>query len=416
MENVYDIRRDKNLLYILPERKNVDTGPLSRDVYRKTAVLVYLYYRDTLPEYYRYLENIPPEVDVYLISSRQDILDSVRAHFCRSSGRKLCYILKENRGRDVSALLVAGRDIIAGYAYVCFLHDKKEHSVEWKEDTRLWVENLWGNQIGSAAYIDAVLGLFEKNKALGILAPPEPVGKHFNTWYGHGWYGSFGITKRIAQELKLNADIREDKPPITYGTVLWFQCDALRKLFGAGWQYSDFDDTKLDGGSYLSYGIERIFAYVAQDAGYETGTVMTAAYAAKQANYLQYEADRFRREAESFFPLHSLADLERFQKNKSGILAFAQENKRVCLYGAGKMGRLCASLLRMENILPACYLVSEESGASMVDCIPVVCVKNLDSLEDAAVVITAYSCEVQEEMASVLKQKGCQNYRKMWEY
>lgn len=415
MRNVYDIRRDDNLLYVLADSKSMGAGAISRDVYRKAAVLVYLYYRDTLPDYYHYMENIPREMDVYVISSRQDVLDSVRAYFGPSSGRKFWYIRKENRGRDVSALLVAGREIVTHYEYVCFLHDKKEHSAEWKADTQLWVENLWGNQIGSPALIDGILELFESNKRLGILTPPEPVGNHFNTWYGHGWYGSFAVTQKIARELKLHADIREDKPPITYGTVLWFRPGAIRKLLEAGWRYSDFDDGKLGDGNYLSYGIERIFAYVAQDAGYDAGTVMTAAYAGKQINYLQYEAALFRKETGLFFPVDSLVDLEHFRRNKSRIVAFAQKNRKVCLYGAGKMGRLCACLLRTANILPACYLVSGDAGESMTDCIPVVSLKGLDSLRDAAVVITAYDGGIQREMEAVLKGKGCRNYMRMWE-
>lgn len=34
-------------------------------------------------------------------------------------------ILIENRGRDVSALLVGTKDFIMDYDYVCFVHDKK---------------------------------------------------------------------------------------------------------------------------------------------------------------------------------------------------------------------------------------------------------------------------------------------------
>lgn len=272
MKNVYDIRREKNLIYILSEKAYADEELLLSEIYSQTAIIIYLYYIESLSEYYNYIENIPHNIDLYIVSSREEVLEEVRKQLNLLCRQNVKYLWKENRGRDVSALLIVGRDIVSRYKYVCFLHDKKEHNEGIKKDTLLWIENLWGNQIGSPYYIDSILKLFENNKDLGILAPPEPVGDNFDAWYGYGWYRSFDITKAIADKLCLNADLDPNIPPITFGTVLWFRSCAMHKLFDADWKYEDFDDEKLSDENYLSYGIERIFAYVAQDAGYDTGT------------------------------------------------------------------------------------------------------------------------------------------------
>ncbi len=414
MKNVYDLRYENNFLFLLPEKNHTESNSQPLKLYRKTAVIIYLYYLDTLQTYYPYLDNIPPQIDVYLISSREEVLREVKESWASRSGRKVHYILKENRGRDVSALLVTGREIVPKYEYVCFLHDKKEHCAERKEDTQFWVENLWRNQVGSSDYINHILDTFEKNKDLGILAPPEPVGKHFNTWYGYGWYHSFEITRELAKRLQLKADIRWDKPPITFGTVLWFRTCSLRKLFEAEWQYSDFNDEKLQRGHYLSYAIERIFAYVAQDAGYSTGIAMTPSYGEKQINFLQYSTHLIFQEMDSFFPINNLGDLECFQRNKGKVIEFARRNKEVYLYGAGKMGRLCSALLRAENILPLGFLVSKESEVTRIECLPVVPVDQLEDIQDMAVIITVYQREVQEEIAELLERYGCHMYIKLW--
>lgn len=415
MKNVYDIRYEKNLLFILPENEKLIFESFDRGIYKKTAVIVYLYYIDTLPAYYKYIDDIPQAIDLYILSSREDVLDAVRRHLKELPERKVSYICKENRGRDVSALLIAGRDIVANYEYVCFLHDKREHCKERKEDTEFWIENLWGNQIGTGAYITNILGLFHDNRELGVLAPPEPVGKHFNTWYGYGWYHSFEITKEIAQRLQLSSEIRRDKPPITFGTVLWFRSSALYKLFEIGWNYSDFDDEKLKEGNYLSYGIERIFAYVAQDAGYDTGTVMTCSYAGKAMNQLQYITNRIFAEKDQYFPIDNLKDLQCFEKNKDRMIRFAKENKKLYLYGAGKMARFCAAVLRRENILPEAYLVSRKPKNSMIECIPVITADKLNSFQDIAVIITVYDANMQNEIADVLEGYHCRKYINMWE-
>lgn len=411
MKNVYDIRYENNLIYVLSSAPEA----LWQEIYSDTLIIVYLYYLDTLSVYLLYLDGIPEAIHVCLVSSRKEVLREVRRHMEASGRKNIRYILKENRGRDVSALLVTCADLIKDYEYVCFLHDKKERSAEVKRDTELWIKNLWGNTVGSAGYISRVLQLFLENPSLGVLAPPEPVGDHFCTWYGYGWHDSFGITEELVEKLCLDTDIRQDKPPITIGTALWFRRDALQKLFDHGWEYSDFDDEGLRRQDYLSYGIERIFPYVAQDAGYDTGTVMTEAYAAIQTNYLQHAANLIFKEAETFFPVNNLADLERYRSNKSSVIEFAERNREVYLYGAGTMGQFCLSLLRKENIQPEGFVVSKGGGVSMVDCIPVIELDRLEHLPGRAVVITVYTLEVQDEIAKMLEERGCRNYIRMWE-
>lgn len=411
MKNVYDIRYENNLIYALSSAPEA----LWQEIYSDTLIIVYLYYLDTLSVYLPYLDGIPEAIHVCLVSSRKEVLREVRRHMEASGRKNIRYILKENRGRDVSALLVTCADLIKDYEYVCFLHDKKERSAEVKRDTELWIKNLWGNTVGSAGYISRVLQLFLENPSLGVLAPPEPVGDHFCTWYGYGWHDSFGITEELVEKLCLDTDIRQDKPPVTIGTALWFRRDALQKLFDHGWEYSDFDDEGLRRQDYLSYGIERIFPYVAQDAGYDTGTVMTEAYAAIQTNYLQHAANLIFKEAEPFFPVNNLADLERYRSNKSSVIEFAERNREVYLYGAGIMGQFCLSLLRKENIQPEGFVVSKGDGVSMVDCIPVLELDRLEHLPGRAVVITVYALEVQDEIAKMLEERGCRNYIRMWE-
>ena len=61
MDNVYDIKRLKNLNYILPLKQRLDRdagiGKLG-----KVAVIVHLYYMDTVDFYLEYIEELPAEV------------------------------------------------------------------------------------------------------------------------------------------------------------------------------------------------------------------------------------------------------------------------------------------------------------------------------------------------------------------
>lgn len=416
MKNVYDIRYEKNLTYILSQEQEHPSENTDGGIYAKTAVILYLYYIDTLTEYWPYLDGIQEGIDLYIISSREELLEKVREHMSLSGETQIQYILKENRGRDVSALLVTSADLIKKYEYVCFLHDKKEHCEEMEKDTELWRKNLWGNLIGSSGYIDNILGLFTENPKLGILAPPEPIGDHFCAWYGDGWANSFTITKELADRLKLNADIDADKPPITLGTALWFQSRALHKLFAYGWKYSDFDDEGLKDKNYLSYGIERLFAYIAQDAGFETGTVMTAAYAEEQTSYVQHAVGAVFSETKRLFPMIPVSELESYRENRKRMVHFARlhANKKLYLYGTGTFGRFCFFLLREANLLPDAYLVSETGKDAAVCGLPVYLLPDAAALSDSAVIITVFEERIQKEMIQNLEERGLSDYLVFW--
>lgn len=415
MKNVYDLRYENNLIYILPERAYADAKKIPLEVYSRTVIILYLYYMDTLSVYLGYVNNIPKDIDIYVISSRDEVLAEVRHYMKASNRHKVHYIWKQNRGRDVSALLVSSKDIVKKYEYVCFLHDKKEHLPQEKQDTDFWIANLWGNQIGSPHYIDEILRMFEKKERLGILVPPEPVGDIFTTWFGYGWHGAYDITKKIADRMALHADISSDKAPITFGTVLWFRTKALMKLFDLGWQYSDFQDEKLNDENYLSYGLERIFAYVAQDAGYETGTVMSVSYAEKQTKYLQYAASRIMHEKDDFFPISNMRKLEIYLKNRGKVIAFAKGSRELYLYGTGKMGKLCLFMLGYEYILPTGWIISKGERPGTLYGIPVFLIDEVEITQDIAVIITVENATVQEQMVLQLENKGVSNYIRFWD-
>lgn len=415
MKNVYDIRFEKSLYYIFPLKADGISELPYDSAYSHTAIILYLYYIDTVEDYYGYIDDIPSGIDLYIISSQQDVLWKVKSHTDETGEKCRGYLLKENTGRDVSALLVTSKEIVKRYTYVCFLHDKKAHSPEMEKDTQLWIENLWGNLIGSGHYINSILELFEKDEKLGVVAPPDPIGDNFYISLGYGWYGSFGITSKVADKLKLNTDLDIDRPPITIGTALWFRYDALRKLFDADWKYSDFDDSQLKDTNYLSYGLERIFAYVAQDAGYDTATAMAVPYAEKHLNYQQYTTSLIFSEARHFFPIPTLAGIECYKRNSVKMLDFARRNERFFLYGMGDMGRFCYNLLARENLLPVGFIVSAISAESFWGKLPVYSIDELGESKNTAIIITVTHSRDQQEIIRALTDREFNNYMVFWD-
>ena len=86
MKNVYDIRYEKNLIYILPSEPDSLSSFGCDERYTNTVIIVYLYYLDTVSVYWSYLDGIPKEIHVCVISSREEVLKEVRRHM-EISGR-----------------------------------------------------------------------------------------------------------------------------------------------------------------------------------------------------------------------------------------------------------------------------------------------------------------------------------------
>lgn len=286
MENVYDIRKNEKLMYIL-QKDNSAFAPKD-ELLSTVAIAVYLYYEDTLDIYFSYLDVIPEQISLYIISSRQVILDRTRSRF--PERKNMVFLRKKNRGRDVSVLLVTFREVALQYQYICFLHDKKAKHSRMEEDIEIWIKNLWENTIGSKDYIYNVLQILEGSPQIGLLVPPEPLGQHFAAWYGDAWGSNFGNTERLCKELNVkDCDLNREKYPITLSTVFWVRTESLRKIFLKEWKYEDFPEEPMPIDGTISHALERIWGYVVQDAGYKTGTVMTASYAEWSLLFIQQE-------------------------------------------------------------------------------------------------------------------------------
>lgn len=407
MENVRNIRKENNMYYILPEHsvENERIHILPSEI----AVIAHLYYIDTLEVYFDYFEKIPTDIIIYIVSSNPIVWERVRIYSEQKSN--IVLLEKKNRGRDISALLVAGREIVLNYKYVCFVHDKKEKNEIAKRDTDLWIRNLWDNTLKSAEYIQNVLNVFSQNPNIGLLVPPEPMGEYFNTWYmNNAWGMNYENTKQLADELGLNCNLDERLAPITIGTAFWCKVDALKKLFEKKWNYEDFDEEPLANDGTLSHAIERIFAYVAQDAGYDTGIVMATSFAARQINFLQESMTVAGCLLKKEFGIKNIHELNNFEKRKEGVLEFCKKNKSIYLYGAGEIGKRCLQVVRVIGYRPDGFIVSKSVLENdEVEGIPVKEWDEIENTQDIGVIVTV-GRQFKKEVISELEKKGFHNY------
>ena len=406
MQNPYDTLIEKNLIHIVSD--NCPQFLVSDDIYNETAVAVNLYYEDTLEFYFTYLENIPDAISIYIYSANEMIWKRIEQYV--SQHNNVFFYKKENRGRDLSAFLVAFREIALKKQFLCFLHDKKEKSSYFKEDTVNWIKNLWGNTVCSKAYIQNVLGLLN-NSQIGILTPPIPFGEHFPYWYINRWgKENFSLAEQLICKLKIKCSLERKKIPITLGSVFWCRMEAIRKILEYEWSYEDFDGEPLPDNGTVSHAMERIFAYAAQDAGYSTAWIMCSQYAQNLILRLWQQG----RNAYEILERNGIArnpdELVRLDRQRDRIEEFCRKSSSVFLYGAGFEGRRFANWMHLWGLRADGFVVTDKTiMPEILHGIPIYAFGEISVDKSIGVIITVGD-ELRGEIEEAVRRRGIVRY------
>lgn len=402
MKNVYDIKREKNLNFILPKRVCLP-GALSLKKY-KIAVVIHLHYAEKIKDYYPYISNIPPGTDIIFTTSVQAVKEELKAYE-KEISRRFHIIEKENRGRDMSGLLVACKQELLNYKYICFVHDKKAKSRDTEHDVESFIKCLWENTLGSNAYIRNVIHTFETHPSLGLLLPPESFSDNYKFAHINTWDHNYALMEVLAEKLNLHCDLDSQKKPLSLGTVFWARTDALRKLFTWNWSYEDFDEEPLPIDGTISHAIERSFAYVAQDAGYETGIIMTDDFAGKRQDAMQDVMTEAFHMLKAVLGIHTIGELKRGNETWKSMLEFSKRFPELYIYGAGVYGQACAKMLGAASIEVKGYVVTKkEKNIEVINQLPV---KELSefSLENKKGIIIAVNDRYRKEIIEAIHRK-----------
>lgn len=349
MRNAYDLKHN----YIL---SNSIELRIDNQMQCKIAVFVHLFYEDSLDYYIKYINNIPLFMDIYISYSNQKVKESVISKV----NRKIHFVYKENRGRDISSLLVAFRKIVLEYDYICFVHDKRAKELYTKDTVQEWIYSLWENMLSTEIFVQNIIITLNQNSKLGLLVPPSIVSLKSNMATKNIWGNNFNNCVMLANRLNLKCDLNENMTPITQGTCFWAKTAALRKLFEYEWTYEDFPDEPMPNDGTISHAIERILAYVAQDAGYETGWVMTDQYAGnyidKLVNYLRISLEVFQKE----FNLLDMYSVQNWEGDMNRLKDFTERYDIIYVYGIGKISNRIRYMLKRIAFTPTGYVVTRK--------------------------------------------------------
>ncbi|MCI9592462.1 MAG: rhamnan synthesis protein F [Lachnospiraceae bacterium] len=279
-QNLANLYRCFHWNYILPTAQTVSKQISEIFKEKKIGLIVYSYYPDLVDTLIFYVNKLPPEVDVYFFTDTSPKIDNIKKHVERIQRTNVNFQLVMNRGRDLGSFLIGSREFIPQYDYIGFIHDKKSGHLEPATVGEGFFHKCLENMLSSTDYIYNVFQVFEENPRLGILSPSKPIHADFYQYVGKEWGENYDIASKLSIELNLHVPIEANLPPIApFGDFFWFRPRALESLFNKRWEYEDFPHEPLAPDGTLLHAIERIYPFVAQEAGYYSGYITTIEYA-----------------------------------------------------------------------------------------------------------------------------------------
>ena len=258
----------------------------------KVGLVYHAYYEDLFDEDIMYLRNFPDNTGILITTDTAEKQQSFDEKL-KKAGLKGNVIIIENRGRDVSSLLVGASRFIFDYDLICFAHDKKSTQILPHGVGRSWAYKLNENIFASKEYVANVVDMFAREKNLGIAFPAAPNHNSFAYNIGTGWTGNFENTQKLLNDFGVDVKINEHTLCVApLGTCFWFRPQALKKLFAGynenGWSYKDFPREPNRSDQTLLHALERTYAYFAQEAGFYPVYLYNNKYAEIELTNLEY--------------------------------------------------------------------------------------------------------------------------------
>lgn len=380
---------------------------IDKSIYADCAVIFHITYEHLVDVAMEYLKNIPEEIDLY-ITYKGETCGNALIKALRTVGKKNFEMRQAcERGRDFAALLITCKDVLEKYKYVCFAHNNKtRNDLGPYMIGRTYMQEWVGDVLGSRNQIDQILKLLTENHKLGLLIPPVCYsGGVFNS-LNAPWFAEYEITKRLGERLKLNVEITKDKYVYGQGSTFWCKTEALKKFFSAGWQEDDFPQEPVRVHSEIGHAMERIFTYVAQDAGFYSEIVETEESARKRiSNYRTII-----REICSENNIYTSAYYHNFRRNmsKTALQEFCSMYKEIYIFGHGILAETARKLADKLNCCIQGYVLSDGQKIPEDNDL-ILHLSDLAPQKEDIGIIVALGGYFQREVVPMLREQGFQN-------
>ncbi len=295
-----DLLKTMQFFFVLPSGRTHAGAEKTPAGEKKLALGMHLYYADMIPQSREYAGRFPEETDIIITTSDEEKKKKIEKEFSRVKCNSLDVRVIQNRGRDVSSLVVGMRDI-AEWKYVCYYHDKKSLQTKPGSIGAGFSYQCAENLFASPDYVKNIVRLFETEDRLGMLSPPPPNHSDYYFTMGLPWGPNWDRSFELYRDLGLSVPIAMEKAPVApLGTCFWFRGAALRNLISRNWKYEDFPPEPNGTDGTILHAFERIYPFCAQESGYYPAYVCSDRFAANLRTTLMHYVRNYNQVSGSF--------------------------------------------------------------------------------------------------------------------
>ncbi|MDE7322612.1 MAG: rhamnan synthesis F family protein [Lachnospiraceae bacterium] len=286
INNMDEIKTIMHLNYILP-KNHVLCPDVKTNA--KIALMIHIYYEELVDYCFKYIKSMPKNTDIFITTPLEKTKLGIEGKLNALGDYNVKVLLIENRGRDVSSLLVGCAPYLYDYDYVCYAHDKKSTQMKPYCNGESFSYQCFENILGSSELVQNIIQTFEENPKLGLLTPPVPSHGNFYQMIGSEWAGDYELTIDLMKKLGIKVNIKPERAPIApLGTMFWFRPQALKTLIDYGWQYKDFPKEPNGTDGTILHAIERGYGFVVQYEGYYPAWLMHDKFASIETTNLYF--------------------------------------------------------------------------------------------------------------------------------
>lgn len=255
--NLCDIVSGLNLNYILD-----DTPLEKKDNCQKSKCGIFVStigWNNHFYEYCQFLENVPNDVDVFLVVEEKN----------KNFEMRNFHISCIEKNAEQFELMMYFEEEIKAYDLVCFIDSYGEDAFPIYNILSA-KEFLYREVLESKGYIERSISLFHNNKRLGMLVPNSPVHGGYYSMIEEEWKQNYNYIKNAIEKCKISVDIREEKKsPVAMGNCCWIRTNILEEYLRNHDSFLEDEDKEIVGG-------EKIWSYllplIAQSRGYYTAS------------------------------------------------------------------------------------------------------------------------------------------------
>jgi len=284
------LNADAAMLEVLPD----EPFDYDADSPLRILVLAHVFYPEMTDEILDRTDFLPGEYDLVITTPDQERAERIRAALAarRPRGEVEVRVVASNNGRDQAAFLIGCRDLLLSgdHDLVVKLHSKRTPQDAYNVGHH-FKRQQFTNLLNSPGYAANLVGLFQRERGLGLVFPPT-----IHLGYpslGHGWWANRPAFQALAVELGIRVPVDEVSPLAPFGSMFVARPEALRILVEREWTYEQFGGVEAyqDGG--LAHVLERMPVYAAGELGFHSRTVANREYLASSYAALDYNLDQF---------------------------------------------------------------------------------------------------------------------------